>query len=140
MRCLARGRRPAELGAAEAYVRRVILHTYLDGYRRRARWPRSATCWRATTTPTTTAPPAGTGSTCAPALLTAPAPRAARLRGAPVLRRPHASPRSPAGSRISDGAVKRYLSDAIGQLEALLGPLPDAHTIDIQLVPTGVTR
>ena len=41
---------------------------------------------------------------------------------------------------ISDGTVKRYLFDAIGQLESLLGPLPDAHTIDIQLVPTGVTR
>ena len=41
---------------------------------------------------------------------------------------------------VSDGTVKRYLFDAIGQLESLLGPLPDAHTIDVQLVPTGVTR
>ena len=28
---------------------------------------------------------------------------------------------------LSDGTVKRYLFDATAQLEAVLGPLPDAH-------------
>ena len=100
--------------------------------------PRSATCWPGTTTPPTTGPPAPRGSTCRPRCSrsgrgSAPAWCSGSTTTSPC-------PRSPVGSRISDGTVKRYLFDAIGQLESLLGPLPDAHTIDIQLVPTGVTR
>jgi hypothetical protein len=41
---------------------------------------------------------------------------------------------------LSDGTVKRYLSDAIGALEGVLSPLPDAHTEDVTLVQTGSRR
>ena len=41
---------------------------------------------------------------------------------------------------LSDGTVKRYLSDAIGALEGVLGPLPDARTDDVTLVQTGSRR
>ena len=34
---------------------------------------------------------------------------------------------------LSDGTVKRYLSDGIGALERLLGPMPDAR-VDITLI------
>src|SRR5450830_610331 len=38
---------------------------------------------------------------------------------------------------LSDGTVKRYLSDAIDALEGVLGPLPDSHVEDIILTRTG---
>jgi DNA-binding NarL/FixJ family response regulator len=41
---------------------------------------------------------------------------------------------------LSDGTVKRYLSDAIDALEGVLGPLPNARTEDVTLIQTGSRR
>lgn len=41
---------------------------------------------------------------------------------------------------LSDGTVKRYLSDAIDALEGVLGPLPAGHTEDVTLIQTGSQR
>ena len=145
-----RGRAGLRADSAEAYVRRAVLTTYVDGFRRRQRWAavrhllahddvRDAR-----------------GSTEAPvadrvdvaAALRALSPRE---RACVVLR--FYEDLTVAGIAealsLSEGAVKRYLSDGVRRMEAQLGPMPEARrsaaartdsgesesSVPIQLVP-----
>jgi len=138
VRCFSQGRPLRETAAAESYVRQAILTIFLDAYRRRARW----TAVRHLLARDDDTADHGPTSTARLDVRTALLTLRPRLRACVVLRfyDDLTVPEIARRLAISDGTVKRYLFDAIGQLEALLGPLPDAHTIDIQLVPTGVTR
>ena len=98
VRCFSQGRPIRDPGAAESYVRQAILTIFLDAYRRRARWT-AVRHLLARDDDTADHGPASTARLdVQAALLTLPA-AAARLRGAPVLRRPHRARRSPVGSR-----------------------------------------
>jgi len=107
--------------AVEGYVRRAILRTYVDGYRRRRRWrdvqhllvrddrhagPEDAVGARAD-------------------VLAALATLAPRVRACVVLRyyEDLTVPDIAEQLGLSGGAVKRYLSDGLRALEARLGPL-----------------
>lgn len=138
VRCFSQGRPIRDPGAAESYVRQAILTTFLDAYRRRARW----TAVRHLLARADDTDDHGPASTARVDVQTALLTLRPRLRACVVLRfyDDLTVPEIARRLSLSDGTVKRYLFDAIGQLESLLGPLPDAHTIDIQLVPTGVTR
>jgi len=138
VRCFSQGRPLREAGAAETYVRRAVLTIFLDGHRRTARWT-AVRHLLARDDDTADHVPASTARLDVQTALLALRPR---LRACVVLRfyDDLTVPEIARRLEVSDGTVKRYLFDAIGQLESLLGPLPDAHTIDIQLVPTGVTR
>jgi RNA polymerase sigma factor (sigma-70 family) len=138
VRCFAQGRPLRDPGAAEAYVRRAVLSIFLDGYRRKARW----TAVRHLLARDDAAADHEPASTARLDVQTALLTLRPRLRACVVLRfyDDLTVPEIARRLEVSDGTVKRYLFDAIGQLESLLGPLPDAHTLDIQLVPTGVTR
>ena len=138
VRCFSQGRPIRDPGAAESYVRQAILTIFLDAYRRRARW----TAVRHLLARDDDTADHGPASTARLDVQTALLTLRPRLRACVVLRfyDDLTVPEIARRLALSDGTVKRYLFDAIGQLEALLGPLPDAHTIDIQLVPTGVTR
>ncbi|WP_421734843.1 RNA polymerase sigma factor [Cellulomonas sp.] len=138
VRCFGQGRPLREAAAAEAYVRRAVLTIFLDGHRRKARWTAVRHLLARDDATADHGPTATARLDVQTALLTL----RPRLRACVVLRfyDDLTVPEIARRLEISDGTVKRYLFDAIGQLETLLGPLPDAHTIDIQLVPTGVTR
>lgn len=138
VRCFGQGRPIRDPGAAEAYVRRAILTIFLDAHRRKARW----TAVRHLLVPDDEAADHGPTSSARLDVQTALLTLRPRLRACVVLRfyDDLTVPEIARRLEVSDGTVKRYLFDAIGQLESLLGPIPDAHTLDIQLVPTGVTR
>jgi len=131
-------RRPEEITWVEAYVRRVILHTYLDGYRARSRL--------AAVTPLIATPDvvdhedaaAGDRTDVARAL-TALSPRE---RACVVLRFYDDLTLPEIGLRLglSPGAVKRYLSDARHKLEPLLGPQPGLASEDVATITKGGSR
>lgn len=133
----ARRRGPAD--NLEGYVRRTVLTTYLDAYRRRARW-------------------AGLRHMVGSAER-GPAPEdtvvaredlAVALRGLPpreracvVLRFYDDLTVGEIGRvlGVSDGAVKRYLSDGVHRLEERMGPLPDSRAaLDTHAVPVVLRR
>ena len=138
VRCFSQGRPLREPAAAEAYVRRAVLTIFLDGHRRTARWT-AVRHLLARDDDTADHVPASTARLDVQTALMTLRPR---LRACVVLRfyDDLTVPEVARRLEVSDGTVKRYLFDAIRHLESLLGPLPDAHTLDIQLVPTGVTR
>ncbi|WP_315098466.1 sigma-70 family RNA polymerase sigma factor [uncultured Cellulomonas sp.] len=138
VRCFSQGRPLREAAAAEAYVRRAVLTIFLDGHRRRTRW----TAVRHLVARDDSSADHGPSSSTRLDVQTALLVLRPRLRACVVLRfyDDLTVPEIARRLEVSDGTVKRYLFDAIGQLEALLGPLPDAHTLDIQLIPTGATR
>lgn len=138
VRCFSQGRPLRERAAAEAYVRRAVLTIFLDGHRRTARWT-AVRHLLARDDDTADHTPASTARLDVQTALLTLRPR---LRACVVLRfyDDLTVPEIARRLEVSDGTVKRYLFDAIRQLESLLGPMPDAHTLDIQLVPTGVTR
>ena len=138
VRCFGQGRPLRDAGAAEAYVRRAILTIFLDGHRRRARWTSVKHLLARDETTADHGPTSTTRLDVQTALLVL----RPRLRACVVLRfyDDLTVPEIARRLEVSDGTVKRYLFDAIGQLESLLGPIPDAHTLDIQLLPTGGTR
>lgn len=115
---------------AEAYVRRVILNTFLDAYRRDRAWGRVRHLF-ATRSDDDLSPHADQLSTrtadrvdVQAALQTLPP----RERACVVLRY-YDDLTVPALAQrlgLSEGAAKRYLSDAVRRLEGVLGPLPDA--------------
>ncbi|WP_407343580.1 sigma-70 family RNA polymerase sigma factor [Pengzhenrongella phosphoraccumulans] len=123
---------------AEAYVRRAILNTFLDGYRR-------GRLWRGVRHLLTEAPAREGPAAVSEARIDV---RAALLRLPPqeracVVLRFYEDLTVPAVAErlnISAGAAKRYLSDGVHRLERLLGPLPDTHLEDIELVETGRIR
>jgi len=138
VRCFSGGRSLRDAVAAEAYVRRAVLSTFLDGHRRRARW----STVRHLVARDDEAPghevTSGARVDVRAALLTL----RPRLRACVVLRYYDdlTVPEIARRLDVSDGTVKRYLSDATALLEVLLGPLPDAETTDIELMTNGKAR
>ena len=131
VRSFSQGRPIREVAAAEAYVRRAILTVFLDGYRRRRRWlgiRHLIVRPEVTDGPERTSP--DTIDVRAALVTLRP-----RLRACIVLRfyDDLTVPEIAGRLRLSDGTVKRYLSDGIGALERVLGPMPDAR-VDITLI------
>jgi RNA polymerase sigma factor (sigma-70 family) len=121
-----RRRAGLELESAEAYVRRAILTLYLDSWRRRGRWTIRRHLAAAPTS--TEGPEVGTGDRL---------DLVAALRGLPRQQRACVVLRFyedltvgeiAAHLRISEGAVKRYLSMGVHRLEGLLGPITPPPT------------
>lgn len=130
-------RRPHEVEWVEAYVRRVILNTYLDGYRSKARLTK-VTHLLADTRDSDEHAAAGDRADVARALaVLSPRERACVvLRFYDDLTLPEIAHRL----GISGGAVKRYLSDARHRLEPLLGPQPGLLTEDVATIANGGRR
>lgn len=121
VKTFARGRLGTHPDNVEGYVRRAILTTFVDGFRRRKRW--------AAVRHLTVVDDAVPGHEAAvgerldvqAALDTLPP----RERACVVLRfySDLTVPRIADALSLSEGAVKRYLSDGVRRLEALLGPV-----------------
>lgn len=129
-RTFGRPRAAQDLEFVEAYVRRVILNVFLDGYRRERVWAgvRHLVAVRAEDRPGAE-PDAAVARTAdrldvQAALATLPP----RERACIVLRFYDDLTVPAVAERlgISLGAAKRYLSDGVRRLEGVLGPLPDA--------------
>ena len=125
-----RRRAGLQLDSAEAYLRRAILTSYLDGWRKRKRW---SVRW-----------PVAAEPSCIDGHETGVTDRidvVAALRGLPrqqracvVLRFYDDLTIAEIAERlgVSDGAVKRYLNLGVHRLEALLGPIPVRETLLVQ--------
>ena len=133
---------PDEVDALEAYVRRAIRNTYIDGFRRRKRW---ATVRHLHEAPESQPPsdvatvdhvPARLDAQRALALLSP------RERACVVLRfyEDMTVPQIASELSLSLGSVKRYLHDAVARLEQHLGPLADAHLDDLDDAAPGGAR
>jgi len=131
-------RRRRDVDEVEAYVRRAILNAYLDGWRRRRRLDQVAHL-------VATAPQAadafaevGDRADVAAAL----DHLSPRERACVVLRFYDDLTLPEIGQRLglSEGAVKRYLSDARRRLEPILGPRPELDAHDLTTVPKGARR
>lgn len=134
VRTFARRRSGLEVAALEAYVRQAILTAYLDAYRKRRRWLAVAHLARPVDGPSVAAPDAVAvrRTDVRDALATLPA----RERACVVLRYLEDLSTRDVADRLglSEGAVKRYLSNA----RARLGPLLDedgrpADHVDVAL-------
>ncbi len=131
VRCFGQGRPLRDAAAAEAYVRRAILTIFLDSTRRRRRWSGVVHLLVADEEGPDHA--AGDRIDVQAAIATL----SPRLRACVVLRfyDDLTVPQIAQQLDLADGSVKRYLSDAAQQLEALLGPIEDvAETEDVHLV------
>lgn len=122
VKTFARGRAGLRADNLEGYLRRAVLTTYLDGFRRRRRW---AAVRHLVASPEQTAghdEAVGDRADLAVAL----AGLAPRERACVVLRFYEDLPVAAiAGAlSLSEGAVKRYLSDGVRRLEAAMGPMP----------------
>ena len=137
-----RRRGPDDVRSAEAYVRRTIRNTYIDGFRRRKRW---ATVRHLHEAPESQPPsdvatvdhvPARLDAQRALALLSP------RERACVVLRfyEDMTVPQIASELSLSLGSVKRYLHDAVARLEQHLGPLADAHLDDLDDAAHGGAR
>ncbi|WP_448630331.1 sigma-70 family RNA polymerase sigma factor [Cellulomonas soli] len=138
VRCFGQGRPLREAVAAEAYVRRAILTIFLDGRRRSVRWD-GLRHLIARDEETAGPEPAVSLRVDVHSALATLRPR---LRACVVLRfyDDLTVPEIARRLDVSDGTVKRYLSDAITQLERILGPMPEAHDEDVQLISNGGAR
>jgi RNA polymerase sigma-70 factor (ECF subfamily) len=109
----------------EGYVRRAVLNTYLDGFRRRRRW--AAVRHLVADADSHPGPEAqATDRTDVQAALRTLSPR----ERACVVLRFYEDMTVPAISEhlaVSQGSVKRYLSDGVRRMESQLGPMPSAH-------------
>jgi len=120
VRAFARPMRAPRPGAAEAYVRVIMVNLFIDGARRRSRWNRTA--------PLLT----GTEMTGDPAdqvldrdvMLTALSDLSPQQRACVVLRYYRDLPVAQIASAlgVAEGTVKRYLSEAMTRLAARLSP------------------
>jgi RNA polymerase sigma-70 factor (sigma-E family) len=121
VRTFARGRDGTEPASAEAYVRRAILTTYIDGFRRRKRWASVRHLFADDDAQ------AGPERDVADRmdLEAALAALSPRQRACVVLRfyEDMTVPQIGDELGVSAGAVKRYLSDGVHALEARMGPL-----------------
>ena len=124
VRTFSRGRPLREVAAAEGYVRQAILRVFLDGYRRRRHW----LGLRHLVVTAGSVPSASAATDDAVDVRAALATLRPRLRACVVLRfyDDLTVPEIADRLGLAAGTVKRYLSDAVGELEVLLGPLPDA--------------
>ncbi|NLE72772.1 MAG: sigma-70 family RNA polymerase sigma factor [Actinomycetales bacterium] len=136
VKTFASARRGTALANTEGYVRRAVLTTYLDGFRRRRRW--AAVRHLAGGEEVVAGPEAAVGDRLA--VRDALAGLSPRERACVVLRfyEDLTVPRIADELALSEGAVKRYLSDAVRRLEATLGPVrppsPTAPAADETLV------
>jgi RNA polymerase sigma-70 factor (sigma-E family) len=120
VRAFARPLRTPRPGAAEAYVRVIMVNLFIDGARRRSRWNRTA--------PLLT----GTETVADPAdqvldrdvMLTALNDLSPRQRACVVLRYYQDLPVARVASAlgVAEGTVKRYLSEAMTRLAVRLSP------------------
>ena len=127
-----RRRSGLELGPAEGYLRRTILITYIDGYRRRRRWE-DLRHLLARAEQDEGHERAAVEQVDVQVALTALAPQqrvCVVLRYYDDLTVPEIADRL----SLSDGTVKRYLSLAVHRMEALLGPLEPALPHEAVLV------
>jgi len=116
-----RARSGTDLENLEAYVRRAVLTTYLDGFRRRRRW--AAVRHLAGEEEHDPGPEGAVGDRLA--VRQALGSLSSRERACVVLRyyADMTVPRIADELSLAEGTVKRYLSDAVRRLEAELGPL-----------------
>ncbi len=131
VRCFSQGRPLRDAVAAEAYVRRAILTIFLDATRRRRRW--SGVVHLLARDDERPDHAAGDRIDVQAAIGTL----SPRLRACVVLRfyDDLTVPQIARQLDLAEGSVKRYLSDASVQMEALLGPIEDVGlTEDVQLV------
>ncbi|WP_307844912.1 sigma-70 family RNA polymerase sigma factor [Actinotalea solisilvae] len=121
--------------AAESYVRRAILTTYIDGYRRRRRWDGVRHLLAGAERDDALEDVSGARLDVRTALLALPPQQRACvvLRFYDDLTVPEIATRLGLG----DGTVKRYLSLAVHRMEGLLGPLSPAPTTETLLVTDG---
>lgn len=136
VRTFRRGRAATDFQVAESYVRTAVLTTYLDGFRRRRHWEGVRHLFGESEVPDA---PSITDARLdvQKALMTL----APRERACVVLRyysdltiRQVADQLS-----LSEGTVKRYLSDANTKLAACLGPI-DTPSDDLDVTPLGGAR
>ncbi|MFE6234386.1 sigma-70 family RNA polymerase sigma factor [Cellulosimicrobium sp. NPDC057862] len=137
-RTFRRGRAATDFALAESYVRRAVLTGFLDGTRRRRRWDGVRHLL---------APPAPTDrvETVVEArvdVVEALGALAPRERACVVLRYFSDLTVHDVAERLSlsEGTVKRYLSDANGKLAARLGPLRVDEEDDLPVAPTPPAR
>lgn len=134
--------RLTEPAAVEGYVRRTILNTYLDGFRRRRRW---AAVRHLVAEPETRPGPEGP-SAARVDVQAALASLSPRERACVVLRffEDMTVARIADALSLTEGSVKRYLHDGTRRMEAVLGPVhgPGAGstTEDVILSTKGGTR
>lgn len=132
VKTMLRSRAGTDLDVAEAYVRRAILTTFVDGHRRLRRWrdavPRLG---HESTLPVPDTADRVTAQLDVRAALGA-LPR--RERACVVLRYYDDLPLADIADTlgVSVGAVKRYLSTGTRRLEGLLGPLDDRTPRDTE--------
>ncbi|MFC0714029.1 sigma-70 family RNA polymerase sigma factor [Cellulomonas biazotea] len=121
VRCFGQARPLRDAIAAEAYVRRAILSVFLDGHRRRTRW--SGVRHLLARQDSVESPESSTADRVS--VEAALATLRPRLRACVVLRfyDDLTVPEIARRLGLADGTVKRYLSDAVAQLETLLGPV-----------------
>jgi RNA polymerase sigma-70 factor (sigma-E family) len=120
VRAFARPLRVPRPGAAEAYVRVIMVNLFIDGSRRQSRWRRAAPLL------------AGTGTIADPAdqvldrdvMLAALRDLSPRQRACVVLRYYQDLPVTQIASAlgVAEGTVKRYLSEAMTRLAGRLSP------------------
>ncbi|SEJ64157.1 RNA polymerase sigma factor [Demequina mangrovi] len=128
VRTFARPRPGLGVAKAEAYVRRAITTTYIDGYRREQRWRRVQHLFR----PTTEAIDPLAGVEASADVLEALDTLAPRERACVVLRffDDLTVPDIAHQLGLAPGSVKRYLHDGLARLELVLGPLDDHEETD----------
>ena len=145
VKTFARARAGTHVDNVEGYVRRAVLTTYLDGFRRRKRW--AAVRHLAVAADASPGPETAVGDRMA--VRDALAGLSPRERACVVLRfyEDLTVPRIADELALSEGAVKRYLSDAVRRLESSLGPVrrPAADALDaadapVRLVTTSPRR
>jgi len=122
LRTFSRTRNLADVRSAEGYVRKAIATTYLNGIRSR----RAFTSRQHLFATPEAAPAHDEAVTNAVAVRAALLALSSRERTCTVLRffEDLTVPEIARTLGISDGAVKRYLSDAVTRLEHILGPTP----------------
>jgi RNA polymerase sigma-70 factor (sigma-E family) len=120
VRAFARPLRTPQAGAAEAYVRVIMVNLFIDGTRRRARWNRTAPLLPGTEPTADHADQVLTRDV----LLTALNDLSPRQRACVVLRYYQDLPVAEVAATlgIGEGTAKRYLSEAMTRLAARLSP------------------
>jgi RNA polymerase sigma-70 factor (sigma-E family) len=118
VRAFTRPMRVPRPGAAEAYVRMIMVNLFIDGARRRSRWSRVAPLLR----PADTTPDPADQVSDRDAMLTALRSLSPRQRACVVLRYYEDLPvaKVAAALGVGEGTVKRYLSEAMSHMAVQL--------------------
>lgn len=120
VRAFARPLRTPRPGAAEAYVRVIMVNLFIDGARKRSRWNRAAPLLRGAEVACDLADQVVTQDV----MLAALSDLSPRQRACVVLRYYQDLPVAQVAATlgVGEGTVKRYLSEAITRLAARLSP------------------